>query len=96
MAVEFEWDDEKAASNLRKHGVSFDEASTVFADPLTAIFNDEEHSDEAVREIGVGHSFLDRLLIVCFTERGEDLIRIISARKATKRERRDYEEGTRP
>ncbi len=96
MNLRFEWDEDKAASNLRKHGITFDEASTVFADPLTAIFHDEEHSYDEIREIAIGHTILQRLVLVSFTERGEDLIRIISARKATKRERKDYEEGTRP
>ena len=96
MALRFEWDEDKAASNLRKHGLSFDEASTVFADPLAVLFDDEEHSDDEAREIAIGHTFRQRLVLVSFTERGEDLIRIISARKATKKERRDYEEGTRP
>jgi hypothetical protein len=76
--------------------VTFDEAGTVFADPLAVIFDDEEHSQEEIREIVIGHSMLQRLLLVSFTERGGDLVRIISARKATNRERRDYEEGTRP
>jgi len=96
MALQFEWDEGKAVSNLRKHGVSFDEASTVFADPLSVIFDDEEHSDDEIREIAIGHTILQRLVLVSFTERREDLIRIISARKATKRERTDYEEGTHP
>lgn len=95
MPVKFEWDEQKAASNLSKHGVSFDEASTVFADSLAVIFDDDAHSDDELREIIIGHSILQRLLLVSFTERGEDLVRIISARKATKRERKDYEEGTR-
>jgi hypothetical protein len=80
----------------RKHGVTFDEAGTVFADPLAVIFDDEEHSQDEIREIVIGYSVLQRLLLVSFTERGHDLVRIISARKTTKRERRDYEEGTRP
>jgi uncharacterized DUF497 family protein len=96
MALQFEWDDEKAIANIRKHGVSFDEASTVFADPLAVLFDDEEHSDDEIREIAIGHTILQQLVLVSFTERSEDLIRIISARKATKRERRDYEEGARP
>ncbi len=96
MALKFEWDEKKAASNCTKHGVTFDEASTVFADPLAVIFDDEEHSADEVREIIVGHSVFERLLLVSFTERGDDLVRIISARKATKRERKDYEEGTSP
>ena len=96
MALRFEWDEDKAGSNLRKHGVTFDEGGTVFADPLAVIFYDEEHSQDEIREIVIGHSVLQRLLLVSFTERGDDLVRIISAREATKRERRDYEEGTRP
>lgn len=76
--------------------MTFDEASTVFADPLAAIFDDEEHSQDELREIVIGQSVFCRLVLVSFTERGEDVIRIISARQATKRERRDYEEGTRP
>jgi len=95
MALRFEWDEDKAASNRSKHGVTFDEASTVFADPLAVIFDDEEHSQGEIREVMVGHSVLQRLLLVSFTERGDDLIRIISARQATKRERKDYEKGTR-
>jgi hypothetical protein len=93
MSVEFEWDPDKAASNLKKHGIGFDEASTVFGDPLALIFDDERHSVEESREIIIGHSMLQRLLLVSFTERAEDLIRIISARIATKRERKDYEEN---
>jgi len=96
MPVKLEWDGDKAASNVTKHGVTFDEASTVFGDPLAVIFDDEEHSLDEIREIIIGHSILERLLLVSFTERGEDTVRIISARKATKRERRDYEQGTHP
>ncbi len=92
MSLEFEWDDEKAASNQKKHRVTFEEAATVFADPLAAIFDDEAHSEEEQREIIIGHSAEDRLLLVCFTERA-GAIRIISARRATKREHRDYEEN---
>jgi len=92
MAVSFEWDEEKAAVNQRKHGVSFAEAATVFGNPLAVIFDDPEHSMEELREIIVGHSDRERLLVVSFTER-EGVIRIISARKATPRERRDYEEN---
>jgi uncharacterized protein len=93
MSPDFEWDEDKNAANEDKHGVTFEEASTVFADPLAAIFDDEIRSVEEHREIIVGHSVKERLLLVCFTERGE-AIRIISTRPATKRERRDYEEGT--
>jgi len=95
MALRFEWDENKAALNSRKHGVRFDEATSVFADPLAVIFDDEEHSREETREILIGHSVLERLLLVSFTQRGGDVVRIISARKATRKERRDYEEGTR-
>ncbi|MDW7710459.1 MAG: BrnT family toxin [Deferrisomatales bacterium] len=92
MGLRFEWDRRKAAGNLRKHGVSFDEASTVFDDALGRIFDDEDHSEREPREIIVGHSAAGRLLLVSFTERGENVIRIISARPATPRERDDYEE----
>jgi uncharacterized protein len=92
MSLDFEWDEDKAASNQKKHQVSFEEAATVFADPLAVIFDDEVHSEEEQREIIVGHSGVNRLLLVCFTERAGAL-RIISARRATRRERRDYEEN---
>jgi uncharacterized protein len=91
MGLSFEWDRKKAAANLHKHGVSFDEASTVFYDPLGAIFDDEEHSEEELREIIIGHSAIGRLLVVSFTERAANLARIISARSATPVEREDYE-----
>lgn len=93
MGLHFEWDDDKARLNVRNHGVGFDEAATVFVDPLARIFDDETHSSEESREIVIGHSSYDRLLLVCFTERG-DVIRIISARKTTRKERNDYEEST--
>jgi len=93
MSVKFEWDDDKAKANLKKHKVSFDEASTVFGDPFAKIFHDEGHSAQENREILVGHSLFSRLLLVSFTERGRDLVRIISARVATKNERRAYEEN---
>lgn len=92
MSLEFEWDEDKAAGNRRKHRVSFEEAASVFADPLAAIFEDEAHSEDEPREIIVGHSSANRLLLVSFTERA-GAVRIISARVATKRERRDYEEN---
>lgn len=92
MSLEFEWDEDKAAANEKKHRVTFEEAATVFSDPLAAIFDDEAHSEEEQREIIIGHSADNRLLLVSFTERGE-AIRIISARRATKKERRDYEEN---
>ena len=92
MAVRFEWDQDKAAGNLRKHRVTFEEASTVFRDPLAKIFDDPEHSIDEAREILVGHSSQNKVLLVSFTERGTELVRIISARVASKRERIAYEE----
>src|ERR1035441_9616239 len=93
MPLVFEWDPRKAKSNERKHGVSFDEACTIFDDSAATIFPDEGHSNSEEREIIVGHSILHRLLLVNFMERSEGRVRIISARKATRRERKDYEEN---
>ena len=94
MDWRFEWDPEKTRINEAKHGVAFEEALTVFADPLARIFDDPDHSSAEAREIIIGHSNTERLLVVCFTERA-DAIRLFSARKATRRERVDYEKGTR-
>jgi uncharacterized protein len=91
MNLRFEWDARKALTNQAKHGVSFEEAMTVFSDPLARIFDDPDHSVAESREIIIGLSQKQRLLIVCFTERS-DAVRIFSARKATKLERQDYEE----
>lgn len=93
MGLKFEWDKRKAETNIKKHGVNFEEASTVFGDPLANVFDDEEHSQDEDREIIVGHSTVQRLLMVFFTERGRDLVRIFSARKVTNRERKKYEEN---
>jgi uncharacterized DUF497 family protein len=93
--MDFTWDKTKASSNFTKHEVSFAEAITVFADPLAAIFDDPDHSEVELRELIVGHSIRDRLLIVSFTER-DDLIRLISARKTTRYERRAYENRPTP
>jgi uncharacterized protein len=90
--MEFEWDKSKATANIRKHRVSFEEAITVFSNPLAVIFDDEEHSLDEQREIIIGHSQNNRLLLVSFTER-PDAIRIISARLATRSEREDYEKN---
>ncbi|HEY9658064.1 MAG TPA: BrnT family toxin [Allocoleopsis sp.] len=92
--MEFEWDQDqsKAASNLKKHGVSFEEAKTVFDNPLAVIFDDEAHSVDEQREIIIGHSRQNRLLLVAFTERFGK-VRIISARLATRQEREDYEQN---
>lgn len=94
MDLPFEWDPDKAASNAKKHGVTFSEAASVFADPSAVIFQDEEHSDDETRELIIGHSSRNRLLIISFTER-PPAVRIISARKASKQERTDYEENAR-
>ena len=91
MAPEFEWDAQKAEENKKRHGVPFEEALTVFADPLAAIFDDPDHSGDERRELIIGHSAAQRLLIVSFTERGRRT-RIIGAREVTARERNDYEQ----
>ncbi len=94
MALRFEWDPEKAAENLANHGLSFEEAATVFGDPLGRIVDDPRHSTDEPRYVLLGHSERQQLLAVMFTERAK-AIRLISARKATRRERREYEEGKR-
>lgn len=91
--MRFEWDPAKAESNLRKHDVSFDEAVTVFKDPLAYIFDDTAHSEQEHREIIIGMSTVRRMLLVCFVERVEDTVRIISARPATRQEVKDYEKN---
>jgi uncharacterized DUF497 family protein len=90
--VRYEWDPRKAAQNLRKHRVSFVEAATVFADPLAVTFDDPDHSSDERRFITIGYSSTDRLLFVAHADRGAG-IRIISARKATRKEAKDHEEG---
>ncbi len=92
MAIKFEWDPKKANSNIKNHGVSFEEAATVITDTLSATIPDPLHSIEEDRYIIVGRSFKRRTLVVVHTDR-EDNIRLISARLATKNERRKYEEG---
>ena len=91
MSQRFEWDTNKASLNLKKHGVSFEEASTVFDDPLFITFLDEEHSIDEERYITLGLSKANNLLLIAHTDRA-GTIRIISARKATKNERRFYKE----
>jgi len=93
--MKFEWDNNKAASNEQKHSVSFDEAQTVFDDLLAYIFDDESSSYGERRELMIGHSDKGQLLIVSFTERMQDVIRIISARPVTTNERKDYEKHRR-
>lgn len=92
MSLLFEWDEDKASRNLAKHGVSFEEASTIFSDPLELTIPDPLHSEDEDRFVSLGESSKQHLLVVVFTERG-DRIRIISARKATRGERTKYEEG---
>jgi len=94
MSFEFEWDPRKAHANEVSHGVKFEEALTVFRDPLARIFDDEEHSEDESREIIIGNSGKRRLVLVSFTVRGSR-VRLISARKATPLERKDYEQNVR-
>jgi uncharacterized DUF497 family protein len=91
--MHFEWDDAKARRNLREHGVSFEEAASVFGDPLALEIRDQGHSQLEERYIAMGYSLLGRLLVVVHSEEAETL-RIISARIATRHEREAYEKGT--
>lgn len=90
--MEFQWDQQKAKSKLSKHGISFEEAQTVFDDPLYVDFYDPDHSEDEDRYIIVGESLNSRVLLVSYTERG-DKIRLISARQVTKQELLAYQEG---
>ncbi len=92
MKLNFEWDEEKAKANLKKHRVSFDEATTVFIDPFSITIPDPDPSVDEQRYIDLGSSDKGRVLVVVYTERGSG-IRIISCRKATSSERKFYEEG---
>ncbi|NCO35274.1 MAG: BrnT family toxin [Armatimonadetes bacterium] len=92
MSYHFEWDPVKAETNLRKHGVSFEEATTVFGDPLAMNMPDPDHSIDEERFVLLGTSHRLRLLVVAYAERGTRT-RLISAREATRRERRQYEQG---
>lgn len=93
MNLFFEWDREKDRINFLKHGITFNEAKTVFYDPLAKIFDDEIHSLGEQREIIIGHSREKKLLLVVFVERKHSRVRIVSARLATKKEKKDYEEN---
>jgi len=95
VSLQFEWDDAKAAANLKKHGVALDEALSVFADPLARMFDDPDHSEDELREIIIGFSARPRLLVVGFTERS-GRVRLIHARRATRSERERHEENTKP
>jgi uncharacterized DUF497 family protein len=90
--VNLNWDPKKAVSNLRRHRVSFEEAGTVFGDPMALTFNDPDHSTEEMRFLTFGMTRTDKLLIVSYTER-QGVTRIISARKMSKQERDIYENG---
>ncbi|HBU08278.1 MAG: hypothetical protein A2216_03575 [Omnitrophica WOR_2 bacterium RIFOXYA2_FULL_45_12] len=90
--MEFEWDPDKSNANLKKHVISFHEASTVFGDLLAITFNDPDHSIREDRFLTFGYSRMNRLLVVVYTER-HGRIRIISARLATRLERKIYENG---
>ena len=87
---EFQWDEEKAKSNLKKHGVSFEEGATIFNDPMIATILDPDHSKDEERFISIGMSVIRRLLTAIHTYR-KDRLRLISARKATKAEKKNYE-----
>jgi uncharacterized DUF497 family protein len=94
VGIRFTWNAAKAAANRRKHGMAFEEALTVFGDPLARIHDDPEHSEGERREIIIGRSTKGRLILVSFIER-HGSIRVISARQASRLERKDYEEVTR-
>jgi uncharacterized DUF497 family protein len=91
MGIEFEWDPAKAELNLKEHGVSVDEATTVFRDTLSITITDPDHSNSEHRFLDIGMSHRRRLLVVSHTERKRQ-VRIISARRATRAERKNYEE----
>ncbi len=90
--ITFEWDAEKAASNEEKHGLSFEEASTAFGDPLSITIDDPDHSEDEARHLLLGTTHTGRLVVVVHTDR-DDAVRLISARLATPRERRSYEQA---
>jgi len=91
MAMQFEWDEDKAEVNLQKHKIGFEEAKAVFGDPFSITIDDPEHSKEEQRYVDIGKSSSGKLLVVIYTERGNKT-RIISCRKATRMERKKYEE----
>ena len=93
--MDFEWDPEKAADNLKKHGVGFPEAMTVFADSLEVTIPDTDHSEGEARFLSLGWSDAKRMVVVAYTERAGN-IRIIHAREAAPKERRTYESGKKP
>jgi hypothetical protein len=92
MELRFDWDEEKASRNVSKHGVDFEEAKTIFDDPLSVTIGDYQHSQEEDRYVDIGLSSNGQLLVVVYTERG-GVVRLISSREATSAERRTYEQG---
>lgn len=92
MKLNFEWDEAKAAINLQRHQISFEEAKTVFYDPFLQTFPDPNHSDDEHRYLSIGQSLTGRICVVIHTEQ-QTSIRLISCRKATRKERNDYEQG---
>jgi uncharacterized DUF497 family protein len=92
MSLEFEWDEDKARQNIEKHGISFEEAATIFGDPLSLTIDDPQHSRGEIRLVTVGETVTRRVVVVVHTERGDSL-RIITTREATRHERRTYESG---
>ncbi len=95
LTFEFDWSANKAAQNQKKHGISFEEAASAFDDDHAAIFADEWHEDDELREILVGYSSKNRILFVSFVQRADNMIRIISARRANLEERKRYEDEAR-
>ena len=91
--MQFEWDQNKALRNKEKHGISFTEATTVFGDPMELTISDPDHSTGEFRFLSIGQSNLGNLLVVSYTEREENHLRIISARRATKHEQKHYEQN---
>jgi uncharacterized DUF497 family protein len=91
--VTYEWDPIKAAANVKKHRVTFEEAASAFLDPAALTFWDPDHSDDEEREITIGRSTRRRVLFIAHAARAEGCVRIISARRATRQEQRQYEEG---
>jgi uncharacterized DUF497 family protein len=92
MELNFEWDEAKAATNLQRHQISFEEAKTVFNDPFLQTFPDPDHSEDEERYLSIGQSAAGTICIVIHTER-QAIIRLISCRKATRKERNDYAQG---
>ena len=92
VSMDFEWDETKARTNLQKHGMRFETACSVFDDPLASIFDDEDLSTAENREVIIGSTAANQLIVVCFVERNNK-VRLISARRATATERKEYEEN---